>query len=268
MPRGFIHYIKRRISSRMAARPDADRPWYADAQAGDESFNRPRQHVTQGRFGASASITAGDTIWIVGQLYSPWGCLPPSLDARIDVAEVTLASGGNGGAQSYVYKAADTSRWFPIASASSVFVRLTTVSGNGSVSSLWRDSKKPIGQYLQQIRELESQNLLIDWQRHISAQPFHFISYRLRDGTQAAFAKAKSLVDVGEAIFWDRWSLPRRLAERREWVNDATLDSYLLKQIEAASAVWGISSPLYSEIDSYAQREKSFAMELGKFKQA
>ena len=91
------------------------------------------------------------------------------------------------------------------------------------------------------------------------------ISYRIADGTKQAFELAKRLVSSGQPIFWDRWSLPRRLAERRELIDDTTLNDYLCEKISAARMVWGVDSPLYAEKGSYSLIEQDLASSLNKF---
>ena len=94
----------------------------------------------------------------------------------------------------------------------------------------------------------------------------NFISYRIADGTQQAFEKVQELLKRGNKVFWDRWCLPRRLAERRECVNDKALDAQLMSHLQMASVVWGIESPLYADVESYAQKECAAARELGTYK--
>jgi hypothetical protein len=68
-----------------------------------------------------------------------------------------------------------------------------------------------------------------------------------------------------ERFFLDRWSLPRRLAERREIVADPALDEHLMKKLEKSAYVWGIESEKYSVADSYSAKERFRAMELGTY---
>jgi hypothetical protein len=98
---------------------------------GKDGFNKPRFHVTRNADGAAASISVGDTIGIVSQLFSPWGHLPPAFDAR----------------------------------------RLV--------------SAEPI--------EL--------WTRKLAAEPVHFVSYRIRDGSREAFRKVQDRIGQGKVFF-------------------------------------------------------------------
>jgi hypothetical protein len=77
----------------------------------------------------------------------------------------------------------------------------------------------------------------------------------LIDGTRVAFFKSLTLVPSGRAVFWDRWSLPRRLAERCEFLSDAALNSFIKKRIKASATVWAIDTPKYAEKGSYSWME-------------
>ena len=112
---------------------------------------------------------------------------------------------------------------------------------------------------------MESAEPLLDWQRKLDEDGFDFISYRILDGTKSAFQKVKSLIKDGSIVFWDRWSLPRRLAERREIVSDKALQKYIEKQIENAKVVWAINSPLYGQVGSYSADEMLLAKKLGTY---
>jgi len=116
------------------------------------------------------------------------------------------------------------------------------------------------------MRELSNVAPLLKLERKIDVMPFDFISYRLIDGTRLAFDKAIQLVEEGGVVFWDRWSLPRRLAERREFLKDDSLDSYILNQIYLCKTLWAILSTRYAEIGSYSADEVCLAQRLGKLK--
>lgn len=228
------------------------------------AFERPQYHITRATDGPAAEVQAGDTIWLVGQLFSPWGNLPPAIDARIEVAEVIKRYDGKG----YRYTAGDDSRWFPLADASRVLrcKSLETVTVTGKKQPLWASwQHKPIGHSLQRMRRLSSGHLLNRWEKVLDRRSVGFISYRLCDGTCAAFRVVRSKIHSGEPMFWDRWSLPRRIAEGREFVNDEKLEAFLREQIGSATTVCGICSPLYSEVGSYSRREKEYAESLGKY---
>jgi hypothetical protein len=260
MQNHFIHYHQRRI--RVKFPHDINDPWFAEVQANDRGFSTPRFHVTRSTNGVAMDVKSGDTIWLVSQLYSPWGKLPPALDARIDVADCELR---NHGGKGFRYRAAATSHWFPLSDCSKHLLNLKTIAKDGKLNPLLKNSTQPIGYSLQSIRKLSSGEPLCLLEKELTSKDMHFISYRIKDGTQGAFEKAKSLIHEGIPFFWDRWSLPRRLAERREIVSDERLDSHIKETIRISARIWGIETPEYAANGSYSLIERCLAMELGKY---
>jgi hypothetical protein len=227
--------------------------------------------VTQRLYGPSNRIKKGDHIWIVGQLFSPWGRLPPALDARIDVAadpEIITRRLENGKRGKRVkvlrFKASRTSRWFPLADASRMLHRLKSRNTRGEELPLINNTNEPVGPKLQAIRELKTAEPLQAWERQLDSRGFDFVSYRLADGTQDAFTTVKSIVKQKGVVFWDRWSLPRRLAERRETLESHALNLHISDQINRARRFWIIRSPLYGCRGSYSEREFRSARKQGK----
>jgi hypothetical protein len=123
-----------------------------------------------------------------------------------------------------------------------------------------------VGQALRSIREIDDPDPLLQLESDIEAQLLEFVSYRLIDGTECAFHQVAKRIGAGAAVFWDRWSLPRRLAERREFLNNATLGKHITHQIRAADVVHGIASGRYAELGSYSEKERALAAELGKLR--
>ncbi|UZE14738.1 hypothetical protein [Pseudomonas sp. B21-053] len=258
MSQHFIHYVPRRIVSRFP--DDANHPWFADVQALDAGFFRPTFHISRRKTGPTQQVREGDTIWILGQIVSPWGVLPPGIDARIEVERVER---GRDGALRFI--ASKQSQWFPLSDISHTLPFLKSLAGQGRLNELLKDPTAPIGRSLQSMRLLASAEPLEEHLGKLSLQPVHFISYRICDGTHAAFVKTKALLAQQQVVFWDRWSLPRRLAERRELVDCEALDCHLMEQLASAGTVWGIESPAYSAEGSYSQKEKIKALQLGTY---
>lgn len=264
MKRHYIHYIRREV--RLSDSEPDSTLWFADEQQQqDAGFEQPVYHITCAISGPAAKIEAGDTIWLIGRLYSPWGKLPPSLDARIEVGSVEI-KGDNENPTGYRYLAASGSRWFPLADVSDVLETLKTIRRDGKTQALRKNPQQPFGQVLQRIRELESAEPLFSWERALDKNGFDFVSYRLVDGNKKAFEKVESIVSAGGAVFWDRWSFPRRLAERRETVSSEAINKYVENQIGRANTVWGIDSPLYGQKGSYSAIEISLAEALEKYR--
>jgi len=256
----YIHFNRRDIRLRFPTEPS--HPWFSEFQSQSGGLEGPQFHVTRAINGRASEVKCGDIIWLVGQLYAPWGeCFPPTLDARIDVKAVHPRIGNPG----YRYTAAETSRWFTLTDSTEYLHDLRCINSEGISSYLWKDHNRSIGLYLQQMRKLANGAILKDWEKLQDSKPLHFVSYRVCDGSHDAYRCSQSLFDEGLRIFWDRWSLPRRLAERREVLGDQPLCRALESKIYEADIVWGIESPLYGELGSYSARERDLAKTLNKY---
>ncbi len=247
----FAHYIKRRVITVPYCNPDD--PWFAENQQ-DQGLAAPSYHVTRRIGGPAARILPGDHIWMWSQLYTPWGVLPPALDFKLLVAEVVPRQTGG-----YRYTAGTASHWFPLFDASRLVSELTTVDQDGKETPLLSQKRIKIGTALQSIRQISRPNGLYELEEKLQKMPLNFVSYRICDGTRPAFEKVRALVNSGAAVFWDRWSLPRRMAERREFLNDPALDRHLMEIIQRSQTVWAIQTPRYGEKHSYSQRELAYA---------
>lgn len=258
----FIHYLTREVKSRFPKDPNDK--FYAQVQGLKDGFERPMYHITRAKTGPATRVKAGDIIWLFSVLKSPWGLLPPSLDAKFVVQKIEHLDDGR-----IKFHANKKSRWFSLANASSIINNLKTFDTKGNEQKLQHNEEKPLGLQLESMRQLSNGNDLIIWSDSILKQDYHFISYRIIDGTKSAFKKVQSLLLNEEAnvVFWDRFSLPRRLAERREIVDDESLDKYLMKNLRSRSCirVWGIESPKYSAPKSYSLKEALTAKKLDKY---
>jgi hypothetical protein len=255
----YIHYLTRDVKIHLPK--NLNNPFYAEVQNLKDGFERPQYHITRRNSGPTTRIKTGDIIWLFSTLRSPWGILPPSLDAKFVVSKVKKLRDGR-----IKFYASQKSKWFPLSDASQLIENLWTVDANGKGRKLRLDKNKPLGFYLQSIRQLSESKNIIEWSKTILNSDLEFISYRIIDGSKEAFIKAQSLVAEGKVVFWDRFSLPRRLAERRELVDNRALDKYIFKFLKSASVVWGIESPKYSVPNSYAQKESSLAKKMNKYK--
>ncbi|MNN46977.1 hypothetical protein D3C81_1613800 [compost metagenome] len=184
--------------------------------------------------------------------------LAPGLDASIEIERVEQAGDGK-----LLFVASEQSQWYALSDVSRVLPLLRTVTAAGRSNPMYQNELTPIGQCLQSIRQLESAAPLQLHVEQLRRQPLNFISYRICDGTRAAFEKTRALMGAGQPVYWDRWCLPRRLAERRELVSDEALDHHLMKRMASADVVWGIETPAYSAPGSYSEKEKHQAMQLG-----
>lgn len=243
-------------------KPANGEEWYATPQRLGAGFDKPVFHLTRRKTGAVEDIKEGDTIWLISELKSPWGKLPPSLDAKIVVQKVCPYL------DEWKKFIADpiSSQWFPLTDCLDILRKLESETRMREKQVLiphTKEAGQQIGIFLQSIRKLHSANELLKWAENIQKKPFHFISYRIKDGTQCAFEKTKQLTGANEVVFWDRWSLPRRLAERREKTSGKALNQRLLEILRKSNVVWGIESELYAKKGSYSEKECRIANELG-----
>jgi len=225
----------------------------------------PAYHLSSQRSWPTTQIVPGDVIWLVSQVRSPWGSLPPSLDARINVKEVRRPSVSQEG-YGTEYVAGSGSTWFPLADATELLSSIGTVKKDSSVVVPYRPGRSHIGQAFQSIRKLSSSAEVDAWVSSIAARPLEFVSYRIHDGTQRAFDFVLSRMNAQAVVFWDRWSLPRRLSERGEWVDPVALDNHIHRQMQSADLVWGVPSPSYGAEGTYSKQEWDLAVKLGLFR--
>lgn len=261
----YIHYIPRRIVSRICT--DLEDPWFAQHKPDVERFADPRFHISRSRNGPATQICPGDRIWLASQLSGNQESFPPSIDALICVDSVEQGASEDG-APFRRYRAGPGSRWFPLADSTKVFAKLQTVNARGQKQNLLSRPDQPIGQAIQSIRRLANPSVLERQSEKVAGRPLHLVSYRLVDGTCAATGLASRLVAEGKSVFWDRWSLPRGLAERRELLEDADLDAYIFGQIRAAKVVWGVKSPTYGDPGTYTAKEIAEAKRVGNYREA
>ena len=264
-PRSFVHYVGRRVTT--AGRPSRRSPWFSEAQGKEEGFVQPKYHVTRARHGPASRVEAGDLIWLFAQLQSRWAVFPPSLDARIVVSDVRALGGAGGNRGGFRYEAGPDSKWFPLYDATETLRTLSTIDSHGSTRPLLDSPDRSVGAALRAMRQLVDAAPLFALEEHLETIGFDFVSYRLADGTPKAAKKASELVLGGAAVFWDRWSLPRRLVERREVLDDSALTDHIREQMRGSTTVWGIVTDSYAEAGSYSRAEMDLARSLGKFRE-
>ncbi len=230
------------------------------SQSADAGVSGPVFHSVRGISGAVRRVRPGDTIWWFSQLQ--WvgkRRLPPSLDARIEVAEVSDTGDGR-----MRFEAGPGSCWFPLWDADSLLHKLEVKSSDGAVSSLLVSPSQAAGQALRFMREVHDPGPLLKHTQAISNISHDFVSYRIDDGTELAFECVARLLDSGRSVFWDRWSLPRRLAEKGVHIDPIILESHIKTAIDQARVVWGVRSPSYGAEGTYSKLEMELAKSQGK----
>lgn len=257
----FAHYIRRTISLSPGGVDNA-LP-YVENQTDDQGFERPLYHSVPKSSGAASRAKEGDTFWLFSQLRTPWGELLPSLDARIVVKSITKT--GLGASTRTRFAATETSEWFPIFDASALLSTLLSQNAIGKCQPVLSPKASTVGQALRFPREISNAEEIIAHCNSLKSTPMDFVSYRMVDGTRAAFQLVRSLTKEGKSVFWDRWSLPRRMSERGERLSNLALDRRIQQAIFASRRVWGVESPGYAVKGSYSLLEKALATELRKF---
>ena len=230
------------------------------SQSADAGVSGPVFHSVRGISGAVRRVRPGDTIWWFSQVQ--WvgkRRLPPSLDARIEVAEVSDTGDGR-----MRFEAGPGSCWFPLWDADSLLHKLEVKSSDGAVSSLLVSPSQAAGQALRFMREIHDPGPLLEHTQAISSISHDFVSYRIDDGTELAFECVARLLDSGRSVFWDRWSLPRRLAEKGVHIDPIILESHIKTAIDQARVVWGVRSPSYGAEGTYSKLEMELAKSQGK----
>lgn len=260
MAQHFIQYIKREIKLRYPKHP-AD-PWYSELQHYQAGFSHPAHHITRATSYPVNKIQAGDVIWLVSQLKLQGQILPPAVDAKIVVSYVG-AFVKEQRVAGVRFCAGEGSCWLPLADATTLLAGLLVIKANNDQYQPFVSGRVDVGQAFQSIKKLANPEPLLNWQQQLAKAPVDFVSYRIKDGTHAAFAKVNALLQAGASVYWDRWCLPRRLAERRELADDARLNQTLFDQIRSARTVYGIESVLYACPRSYTAQEKALAEQLG-----
>jgi hypothetical protein len=218
-----------------------------------EDFDRPAVHMTGAVNGTVRKVREHDVIWLVSQLKAPWGTLPPGIDARIEVKSIERSAGETR------FVAGGRSGWVPLRDATALLQGARVALGSDGEGPLWTDPARPIGHYLQSMRELRNADEFERWYQSVCEENLEFVSYRQLDGTADAFSHVAMRLSAGKSVFWDRWSLPRGIAERREEAPARLLDPYVKSAIDRAGTVWGIDSPRYGEEPSYSAYEKRYA---------
>ena len=219
----FAHYVRRTISA--LAEHSGNALPYTENQPDDQGFEKPIYHSVPKSSGAAGRAKVGDTFWLFSQLSAPWGKLPPSLDGRIVVKNISHICKGR--TTRIRFEANDSSEWFPIFSASAVATTLLSRDSFGETNALFSAKAFTIGQALRFPREIANAEVLLAHCKTITSTPLDFVSYRMVDGTKTAFELTRQLAESGKSVFWDRWSLPRRMSERGDRLSHLALDNHI-----------------------------------------
>ncbi|MDB1124689.1 hypothetical protein [Vibrio algarum] len=125
----YIHYVKRKVISRFPTQVNSK--WYAELQHYDDGFSKPVFHVTRSVRWPVNEIKPNDVIWLVSQLSSPCGNLPPSIDAKITVNCIETYL--NAEKECIRFAAGLDSTWFHLVDASYVLKKIMIQLKNGKI---------------------------------------------------------------------------------------------------------------------------------------
>lgn len=266
MPRDFTHYLKREIIPYDPARleeleaqgPDLEREWFDLRQRQDQGFGTPVAHITRDLRWPSSEIGEGDRIWLFAAIAYRRLWLPIGLDAVFVVNGVEDIT--EDGKVRRIFSAGPGSRWVNLADWTSWLQGLPILLSGSRPETL------PIGRAslhgsLRTLRQLDPVAVPVLEERlaQVDAAGYEFISYRHKDGIPGAVALAQHLLSQGRAIWWDRWNLPRRLAEGREALPSDTLEREIFAKLAGATAVHGIVTEGYEEPGAFTLDERRAA---------
>ena len=267
MPSHFIHYLTRRIipynpdlrAELRALTPARKREWFDLVQSEDGGFAMPTAHITGSNGWPTKEVCRGDVIWLFACVVYRGRRLPIGLDARIVVGGVEQEK--RDGRRKFIFRAGPGSSWVLLADWSSVLERAKILLSDGRYCGLPLPNQT-FGQSLQSLRKLSDQTAEI-FETYLSSvnRPgnFDFVSYRHKDGTDAAVALVLSILKKGRSVWWDRWSLPRRLAEGREALAEEALENEIFARLAEASTVYGVVTERYDEEGAFTRLERDAA---------
>jgi hypothetical protein len=168
----------------------------------------PLRHVT-GQIGLSSRLSVGDVIWLVRSTKS-LGRFEAALDGRISVAKIEREDELD--RQKLVVKAGEGSAWLPWRDAGVLIRACRFRSGAGSVR-LHPD--RSLAQQLRITRQLDPDSApqVEAFADEIRSSRSVFVSYRWQESGELVPLILPLLAERGLAVWWDRWSGPRRLRE-------------------------------------------------------
>lgn len=267
----YAHYIKRQIipydPNRWEwlkdARPGRQPKWFDLVQKKYGDFDRPSKHVTRSNDQVVTGVKPNDFIWLFSQIsYRNKLVLPPSLDAIIQVEGQPKSSIGPGktAAERTEFTAGDLSEWHLLSDWSSALkeTRVRLISG---LTPKIPELGAHVGNALQSFRQIHDIAPLMEKLELERARPgYHFVSYRHSDGIGPAIDQVKKLVvDQRQSVWFDRWCLPRRLAEGREALSEQRLEDHIKGKIRGAETVWGIETTGYKDANAFTRNEQCWA---------
>jgi hypothetical protein len=223
-----LAYIPRRVV-RLALAAPRMRAAGLDALA-------PSGHATSASAFAER-VRADDVIWFFSSIRYANGWLAPAIDARFRVlSDPPHEQRRRTGRKHFIVAAPEETEFFPWRDATNLLHRLRDpqgkrlVEGTSGVSEMLLRFQVPRTLDASSGRELEKQATLA---RESSRTVF--VSYSWRNSTQRSREVVAQLGRSGFNVWWDRWCMPRRLAEGRVQVAASHLATWIVAGMTRSS---------------------------------
>lgn len=246
-------YVKRRLG-------DGRVSGLADGDVSALSLERPAGHGFGQRWlFERASDDGGLVVWLFSIIRHKDLCLPPSLDARIEVkraysreesvTELPYVTRLLRHFQ-YAFDAHSSGSYYlPWNNATSVFRRLLPEAklppARTEVVKFSRYSNV-LGRFqTPRLLAEEAAGALDDFARDVRALPQGFVSYRRVESPVWAMQAAAQLYEHGTAPWWDQWAMPRKVAEEEVVLAPPALRAAIRAAIDSARYAISLGTPTY-----------------------
>lgn len=247
----------------------------------ETDFTKPLAHAFGQKWLSNLSTNSQPVVvWLFSVLRHGNLCLPPSLDARIEVAE--LYSRKNIGAApkgiahllereagfNYVFSASPQGSYFlPWNDFSKVLYLIHP-------GAFWSgDSAElvPASQYTKMLQSFQSPRKLSDsivplFEAHASetqSKEKAFISYRRREAALYAMQATLSIDRLNFAPWFDQWSMPRQVAEEKIFANAPDMKVQIQRALQESTLAVSLRTKTYDTPSSpYTELESAMIRKL------
>jgi len=198
-------------------------------------------------------------IWLFSVLRYRDICLPPSLDARIEV-KYGYSRGSSSAAPNYIqwllsnydfaFEPEPTRSFYlpwnnftPAIQKSVANVNMPSVEAEVIPFSCYSRFMP----HFQTPRRLSIRvsKVIEDFAREVRSMPEGFVSYRRRDAPILGMQTAARLYHHGVAPWWDQWAMPRKVAEEEALFSSGHLDTVLVQAISRARSAITLHTRFY-----------------------
>lgn len=257
-PLHVLVYIKRRLGDGRGA------PLQLDGFS-ELSLQRPAGHgFGQPWLFKLASAERPLVIWLFSVLRYNNLCLPPALDARVEVKRAYARANLDSAPpyikwlldrHAYVFEPSHPgSCYLPwnhfgptlnqLIDGASMPAVEPEVQSFGAYSSLMLHFQTPRRLAPCKVAILEA------YAKKVLAMPFGFVSYRRKEAPVLAMQAAARLFHCGVAPWWDQWAMPRKVAEEEELCSSPFLETALEEAISNARYAITVHTESYGKFPS------------------